>query len=221
VSDANEALRFARKTDAETFIRWLGGNPLLSNPRATEHAWISADGALGRQDEVVQPIRDEPISSSKWEALPVVSEEMVLAARRSLERSSDVRRAIEAALSVACPASDKGEEAVQWGWAFEYLHDNGEHDEPSWEPGASPLDPRRHKRPAFQYRNVQPLYARPSPGVSREEVARVDVCDVCNKPILPDQSRFTVNGPDIGADFDGPTDVHDDCVHPLLSRGEG
>lgn len=42
VSDANEALRFARKIDAETFITWLGGNPLLSNPRATEHRWIPA-----------------------------------------------------------------------------------------------------------------------------------------------------------------------------------
>jgi hypothetical protein len=39
--DANDALRFARKADAETFIHWLGGNPVLSNPRATEHAWLA------------------------------------------------------------------------------------------------------------------------------------------------------------------------------------
>lgn len=49
VNDANEALRFARKTDAETFIKWLGGNPLLSNPRATEHQWLDAARAEGRR----------------------------------------------------------------------------------------------------------------------------------------------------------------------------
>lgn len=40
--------------------------------------WRPADGALGRQDEVAPQPRDEPISSSKGEALPVViTDEMV------------------------------------------------------------------------------------------------------------------------------------------------
>lgn len=142
-----------------------------------------ADGALGRQDEVVQPIRDEPISSSKWEALPVVSEEMVEAACRAAWKfntydpdmdaegeplwkttADEQRAALTAALSLPRPASDKVEEAVAWrrkpksgsrGWQ---LFD----------------DPNDH---AFyvaggQY-DIESLYARPVPGVSREEVARI------------------------------------------------
>lgn len=58
--DANDALRFARKADAETFIRWLGGNPLLSNPRATEHMWIGGERMTWAdlEDDIADAIQD-------------------------------------------------------------------------------------------------------------------------------------------------------------------
>jgi hypothetical protein len=77
-------------------------------------------------------------------------------------RYASQKQAYAAMLAAApVPPHNTEGEAVA-AWAFEYLHDNGEHDEPSWEPTATILDPRRHKRPAFQYRNVRPLYAHPS-----------------------------------------------------------
>lgn len=42
--------------------------------------------------------------------------------------------------------------------------------------------------------------------------AGAEICDVCDKPILQGQPRATVNGPDIDKDYDGPTDVHFQCV---------
>lgn len=126
-----------------------------------------SDGALGRQDEVVQPIRDAPISSSKWEALPVVSEEMVEAFKRFyrergvyLNHGNDnhLHDALTAALSLPRPASDKGEEApVAWtgSGSLRALELGGE----------GFIWPEKAKAHPI------PLYARPSPGVSREEVA--------------------------------------------------
>lgn len=58
-SSANDGLRFARKVDAETFIKWLGGNPLLSNPRATEHVWMGAATDWSEyEDEIADAIQD-------------------------------------------------------------------------------------------------------------------------------------------------------------------
>lgn len=158
------------------------GKVSLTFPKVGPHLEVaSLDGRVypggGWVYRMFQFVADPP-------ALPVVSEEMVEAAAKiwrakiypaspPSEFERDVfRAALTAAQSLPRPSpADKGEEPS--AWAFEYLCDNGEHDEPSWEATASPLDPRRHKRPAFQYRNVQPLYARPSQGVSREAVAEV------------------------------------------------
>jgi len=60
--------------------------------------WRPADGALGRQDEVVPQPRDEPISSSKGEALPVV--------RKSLSCTNPW--CSTGRLCVHCEPADKG-----------------------------------------------------------------------------------------------------------------
>ena len=61
-ADSNAAVRFCRPIDAQRVIDTIGWTEAVP----TEHQW--ADGALGRQDEVVQPIRDDLRSSLQPEA---------------------------------------------------------------------------------------------------------------------------------------------------------
>jgi len=110
--------------------------------------------------------------ASKGEALPVVSEEIakriqgrVNAAREDHNTRvsiclGDAEAAI-AALSLPRPASDKGEEAVCWVSPEQFAA----HADPEDSRIAGTYLPVRKTR-AGQF--TQPLYARPSPGVSRE-----------------------------------------------------
>lgn len=183
-------------------VAWAGKRPgdppgvWMTADEANIVSWSLANGALGRQDEVVQPIRDEPISSSKGEALPVVSEEMVEAAARkigdevglhmfddmALDRA-ELRKMVRSAdgyevteptqpappspppYPSPVPASDKGEEPTAWRgrfrtkWAVNSWSYSDGPEKPPWEPWNGE---RGH--------DLEPLYARPSTGVSREEV---------------------------------------------------
>jgi len=121
---------------------------------------------------------------------------------RDLERARIAHRIEEgtAALSLPRPASDKGEEApVAWRWRL--------HPQTPWHLVSE--DPRDDEL------YVEPLYARPSPGVSREEVARI--IDPNAYAGVYDQAVVTGFVADRRASAEGRADL----VIALLSRGEG
>lgn len=139
-------------------------------------------------EAVIAALAAAPVAS-KGEALPVVSEEMVEAAAHGWLSSAynatiadnalgektliwrntirDARAALTAALSLPKPASDRGEEApVAW-----VVFATGECCKGGRKIDISRAEVEQYGREIYGKFDVQPLYARPVPGVSREEVS--------------------------------------------------